>query len=225
MGVVVERPPWYNDPRSCAVRANGIQAGATCGLFAVNHALALLPLCPVLSRTEFERIGLSARSGDAAANLIQPGGSNCDFAVLQANLFRHGIRSFPMTAAELQGEDGAAAMVVGDRFSDPFADYVLQDEGAFQTLGYLLRLPSYGGHWVSLLSSSIAPPSRLVGAVPNCVAYLCDSMHPAPFGVSTDEVGELLLACAFEAARGADADLRTFRPDWCCFLLGVALHQ
>ena len=115
-------------------------------------------------------------------------------------------------------------MVVVDRFSEPFADYV-QSDGAYQTLGYLLRLPSWGGHWVALLSASLTPPSRLIGEVPNVEAYLCDSMHPAPYGLRADEVNELLLSCAFEAQRGADADLRTFRPDWCCFLLAVALQR
>ena len=191
----------------------------------VQVAEALLPHRPVVATHAFESIGRAVRIGDAAANLIQPGGSSYDFAVLQANLRHHGVHTFLMTAADLQGGDGASSMMVVDRFSEPFADQVLPGEGAYQTLGYLLRLPSSGGHWVSVLAAPLAPPSRLIRDAPEFAAYLCDSLHPAPFGLQTDEVGELLLACAFEAIRGADVDLHSFHPDWCCFLLGLPLYR
>ena len=54
--------------------------------------------------------------------------------------------------------------------------------------------------------------------------YLC-ALRFVRYGLRADEVNDLLLSCAFEAQRGADADLRTFRPDWCCFLLAVALQR
>ena len=83
--------------------------GATCGLFAVNHAIAAGVAMGVTSAgyihvLEFERNALVASIGDAPENLVQPGGSNYDWSVLHLNLQIAGLLSHPMTPTSLQGD-------------------------------------------------------------------------------------------------------------------------
>lgn len=215
MGVRVERPSWYNDPRSGAVDATtGTQQGSTCGLHAVNHVLALLPHRPVIARDSFELVGLNARSGDTAANLVQPGGSNYDVTVLTANLGLHDIGAFPMMAEDIQG---AAGTTGSGRVAELFADH--HDDGdngtRYLVLGYLLRTPAAGGHWVTVLSAHWTPPPP-AGADwerKACSAYMCDSLHDTMYALTAAEVRSLLLACA--------ADTSSVDPQWRCFLLGL----
>ena len=101
------RPSWFTALTTAAVLPSGIQIGATCGLHAFCHLLwsaetfriQLNPrsLPSSLSRQEFEAVGLSARSGDRASMLMQPGGSNYDVSILlvsvlngRFSLLRHG---------------------------------------------------------------------------------------------------------------------------------------
>ena len=124
-----------------------------------------------------------------------------------------------MTPADLQGGEGAASMVVADRFTNPFADHVLH-EGAFTAIGYMLRIPSSGGHWVTILNPEFLP-THGTDLPTDCAAVLCDSLFPVPFTLNLDELGELLLASAFDSLQGEQVDVQHFRPQWCCFLLAV----
>ena len=83
-------PSWYNDVASGAINASGTQMGATCGLHAVNHILAVSD-GPVLEQSRFVSTALEANLGDSASNLRQPGGSNYDIAVLNMNLVSLGL--------------------------------------------------------------------------------------------------------------------------------------
>ena len=123
-----------------------------------------------------------------------------------------------MTTEELQGSDGAVSLLKGDRFSTPFADYASPEDGAFEAIGYLLRLPSFGGHWVALLNGARMRPAHQ----DDTVAFLCDSMYQWPFSLTLTEVGDLLQASALDGASQAAVEYRDFAPRWCCWLLGIA---
>jgi len=207
------RPPWFNQLASEAVQPSGIQSGATCGLHAVNHILAfasrfLRGLPHFINQTRFERCALRARVGDHPSQLIQPGGSNYDFAVLQANLNHHNIALFPMTPLDLEGGQGSSSVAGGGRLEMPFRDHITA-EGIFHCVGYILRLPSHGGHWVAVLPPSVA----------DSPALLCDSLYASPFTLNGIEVEELLLTCALDAAH---SPVNAFAVHWGCFLAGVA---
>ena len=74
----------------------GTQDGATCGLFAVNRALAvaivLQGLHPhVIDLETFEEIAMQADICDSREELIDPVGGNYDMAVLSSNLDTHDL--------------------------------------------------------------------------------------------------------------------------------------
>ena len=207
------RPRWFNRQASEAVQPNGIQSGATCGLHVVNHILAsaskyLVGLPDYINKTHFEQYALCARIGDLPARLMQPGGSNYDFAVLQANLNRLDILMFLMTPFDLEGGQGSSSVAGGGRLETPFRDHITAN-GVFRCVGYVLRLPSYGGHWIAILPPSVA------GSAP----LLCDSMHATPFVLRGAEVQELLMTCALDAAHSS---VNAFEATWGCFLAAVA---
>ena len=115
-----------------------------------------------------------------------------------------------MSPADIEGSDGKMSILAVSRLDNPFADHVIR-EGAHTADGYLLRHPSYGGHWLSLL------PASLMGASnPNTVALLCDSLYAAPFECNQEETMQLLQASAVDAATG----LSDFNNDFGCFLVG-----
>ena len=115
---------WYNDSDSGAINAAGTQTGATCGLHAVNHILAVSGES-ALDKSSFEAIALQANLGDRASNLRQPGGSNYDIAVLNINLVRRGLLFFPMSPADIEGSDGKMSVLAGSRLDNPFANLSL----------------------------------------------------------------------------------------------------
>ena len=153
-------PPWFNHPASGALNEWGTQRGATCGLFAVNHAAASAVVLhgrslPVVDKFEFERRGLAVAHGDEPTRLVQPGGSNYDFTLLHTNLGALGFSVFPMTVADLEGTAGRASLIARSRFDEPFAEHAIS-EGSFRTMCYLLRIPSHGGHWITLCRPEVA---------------------------------------------------------------------
>ena len=112
----------------------------------------------------------ASRCGDHINNLIQPGGSNYDVAVLWSNLQRLDLSMFPLTPSDIEGSAGKSAVVGGSRLGDLFRDHIIR-EGAYQCIGYILRIPSHGGHWVSILPATLS-----VDVLPTIAAVLCDSM-------------------------------------------------
>ena len=118
-------------------------------------------------------------------------------------------RMFPLTPADVEGSEGTDSVVGGGRLEDPFKEYTTRAEHV-HCLGYILRLPLCGGHWVALL------PGALMGSG-SSFGILCDSMYVAPFFVSKAQVGDLLLACAMNAAASRDG----FHSSWRCFLIGA----
>ena len=60
----------------------------------------------VQTKRTFEATALGARLGDAAAHLLDPGGSNYGIAAISANTSAFGLALFPMTPAELEGAEG-----------------------------------------------------------------------------------------------------------------------
>ena len=213
--VRANRRSWYNNPDSGAINASRTQTGATCGLHAVNHILAVSDK-PALEQSFFEKTALDANLGDAPSNLCQPGGSNYDIAVLNFNLVRLGLSVFPMTPADIEGSEGRMSILAGSRLSAPFADHVIR-EGAYEAHGYLLRHPNYRGHWLSLLPSHLMDASTK----PDTVALLCDSLYSAPFELTQEQTEQLLQASALDAA----TSLSDFNSDFGCFLVGKRTDQ
>ena len=103
-----------------------------------------------------------------------------------------------MTADDIEGRE------------DPFANHTLPD-GYQKPVGYLLRIPSHGGHWITLLPSKVVDPKS-----PAC-ALLCDSLYPAPFLLTNMETQELLQAFAIDASTSQ----HDYNPDFVCFLVGT----
>ena len=83
-------------------------------------------------------------------------------------------------------------------------------QGYQETVGYLLRLPDHGGHWITLL------PSKVVNAKTPAHALLCDSLYPAPFLLTSTETQQLLQAFEIDASTSQD----NYNPDFVCFLVG-----
>ena len=203
---MAEPAPWYNTALSGCTSLAGTQVGATCGLFAVNHALASasslgLPAAPPFPVGAFEANALAAALGDAAANLMQPGGANYDWAVLQRNLELAGMTSHPMLPETLQ-----------TRLPEPFANF-FDAAASYVAAAYVLRTPQAGGHWIALVHPTT------VGMVcdDGLAAVLCDSLLPAPFLLSLPETEDLLIACALEGVR-PDAGFG-HNLEWGCFLV------
>ena len=183
---VADPPEWYNDPESGATSPAGTQIGATCGLLAVNHILtAALLTCQtpirLLRRSSFEDMALNAGIADHPAHLVQPGGANYDISVLNYHLGLQGLRSHPMTPAALQGT------VPGEsRLEQPFQNLLVAGS-RFRSVGYVVRTPQVGGHWIALL-----PPIVLGLPSDSAIAgVLCDSLEAVPFQLNSHEVEEL----------------------------------
>ena len=92
---------------------------------------------------------------------------------------------------------------------DPFGNHIVP-QGSQKTVGYLLRLPSHGGHWITLL------PSGVVSAASPAHALLCDSLYPAPFLLTREETEQLLQAFVIDAPTSQD----DYNTDFACFLVG-----
>ena len=82
-------------------------------------------------------------------------------------------------------------------------------QGDFRSVAYLLRLPSHGGHWISILSPGTNFPLPL----------LCDSLYSKPFDILPEEIEQLLQASAIDAAH---CSIDAFRAEWGCFLAAVS---
>ena len=195
-----------------------MQTGSTCGLHAVNHLLASASHLtrrsfPILTKASFEHTALAGNLGEHSSNLVQPGGSNYDVAVLALNLTRLKLSTFPLTPADIEGSPEAASVVPGGRLVNLFQDYIIS-EGVFKCVGYLLRIPTCGGHWISVVpvSTSSVP---LLGHVR---ALLCDSLYSSPFMLTQHQAEDMLTACAIDAAH---ASIDAFNTDWGCFLIGT----
>ena len=202
VAMVQEEPPrWYNSCDTEATTHGGLQAGETCGLHAVNHLLfadAEAGGCSwaALSKSKLEAVALETRLGDAQHHLFNEGGSCYDIGVLTANCTRLGLSLFPLTPMDIEGSDGKMSMTAGGRLQNPFGDFVLH-EGCYRVVGYLLRLPSHGGHWVSILPASACEP-----LADSRAGILCDSLYKRPFGLYAEQLEQLLQACALQQAHG-----------------------
>ena len=159
------------------------------------------------TKAEFEERALGADIGDSATRLIQPGGSNYDFAVLHTNAAASGMQCFPMTPADLEGTAERTSMVAGGRLENLFGDHIIR-EGRFRAVGYVLRIPSHNGHWVAVL------PSEDIAETQAGCALLCDSLFQAPFLLQSEEVYTLLAAAAFDGAAARLFNPNAFNARW-----------
>ncbi len=188
--------------------------GATCGLFAVNHAIAAGVALAVTEAcyfevSAFEHNAVLASIADAPENLVQPGGSNYDWSVLHRNLQIAGLLSHPMTPASLQGETPSES-----RLQDPFASHYFAGM-AFTVVAYILRTPTAGGHWIALLPPATASLQQNDASA----ALLCDSLWPQAFILSRPETEDLLTACALDNAGHSQQYDHDYNLQWGCFLI------
>ena len=196
---------WFNHIDSGAINEWGVQVGATCGLHAVNHLLysvnRLLGRLPiVITAQSFEEcVGEDS-------SVRSRGVEHYEYELLHGNLQAHGASLFPMAPQDLEGSDGRQSVVRCSRLEEPWADHITQ-AGIFSAAGYLMRLPSHGGHWIAVLPQPGAND-----------ALLADSLFRAPFVVAQDELHSLLLATALGTPGPAEvySDIQ-----WACFLVGV----
>ena len=211
----VSPPPWYNDASSDAISMPArIQENATCGLHAVNHLLAGSSHPVVLRKREFEECGLRARVSDTPDNLVDPASGNYDIAVLLTNLEARKLSVVPMAAADIEGRDGRRSLLPGSRLAEPFREH-LSLTGSHTAVGYLLRVPLHGGHWITLL------PARMVTSTSSAKTLLCDSLYPRPFLLGQEETAQLLQACAIDADAGESYSTTGF----VCFLVAEAARS
>ena len=208
----VPAPSWYNNADSGAISMPArVQENASCGLHAVNHLLACSSHPVVLQKDRFVECGLRAKVGDSPANLLDPRSGNYDVAILHANLMAWKLSVFPMTAADIEGTEDRASLLPGSRLQEPFREYVVET-GSYKTVGYLLRVPQHGGHWITLLPGRVVTPASCGNTL------LCDSIHRCPFVLTQTETESLLVACAIDSATGACHD----RTGFVCFLVAEA---
>ena len=115
-----------------------------------------------------------------------------------------------MTPALLQGSSAAES-----RLQTPFRDFE-SERIRYRAIGFLIRTPQCGGHWISVL-----PPSILGSeSEGSAKGVLCDSLWPFPFRLVQHHLEELLLACALEGtSRLAAGDPHGMRLRWGCFLV------
>ena len=150
----------------------------------------------ILTKSEFEQIGqVAATTGDSN---FESGGSNYELRVLTINLEQRGIACSLMTPDDITER------------KQPFLNYRLP-KGYLKPFGYLLRIPSYGGHWITLLRNN----SEDMG--PDDGPLLCDSLLPAPFVLTKAETRQLLLAFAIDAC----TTQHEYTPAFVCFLVGT----
>ena len=201
LGTAIPAPSWYNHPDSNAIAmCSKTRKGATCGLHAVNHLLAVAAEPVILTQSEFEQVAIDANLPDNPSDLIEPGGSNYELRVLTTNLEQRGIACSVMTADDITERQ------------QPFVNYSLP-EGYLKPFGYLLRIPSYGGHWITLLRNNSEDMK------PDDGPLLCDSLLPTPFLLTEAETRMLLLAFAIDAC----STQNEYTPDFVCFLVGTEL--
>ena len=103
----------------------------------------------------------------------------------------------------------------GGRLTSAFRDHVVA-EGVFRCAAYILRLPSHGGHWVTIVPPYMDDATTRA----DTVVLLCDSMYTAPFLLTNDSCEDLLTTCAMDAAHAA---VSAFGCEWGCFLMGLRL--
>ena len=207
-------PAWYNHADSNAVTTTRQQISATCGLHAVNHAIAGAAACGaaralVLRRDVFEAQALAAGIADDPAHLITQGSANYDWAVLHYHLGEQRLQAMPMTPADLQGETAGES-----RLLKPFSDYYTA-EGSFLAVAYILRTPQAGGHWITIVPPMAINDEPMLGVA----SILCDSLLPTPFALSPSETEDLLTACALECAAGREDNEHGANVRWACFLV------
>ena len=124
---------------------------------------------------------------------------------------------------DIQGGGRSMSVVPSGRLVEPFSSYVVP-AGEFSVVGYLLRIPSHGGHWITVL------PGRSLHFNPahpysdhrqdTPAALLCDSLYPCPHVITLEDTEKLLVTCAM--------DLASLRPQeyqgsWACFLVGYEI--
>ena len=131
----------------------------------------------------------------AVAVICQYLSMNCHLA----NFSKNSLRCFPMDPAEIEGSDRKMSLTGGGRLAQPFSPFCVPS-GEYRCVGYLLRIPSYGGHWVSILPPSAlyfnpAHPLHPTGST-TAAALMCDSMFPCPFEIRCNELELLLTACS-----------------------------
>jgi len=205
-----ERPEWYNSPGSDCVNAKGTQDGSTCGLHAVNHILASAGQQTVIRKAAFEATAMQAKIGDKPENLVdRNGGSNYDVAVLNVNLGEAGLRTWPMAPGDLQGDTPDTA-----RLLRPFVEHY-DDGKQYKVVGYILRTPQAGGHWIAVL-----PPTTIgLETTGACAGVLCDSLVSSPFQLSEPEMESLLTMCALDGSSRQSRDAFAAHAEWACFLV------
>ena len=126
-------------------------------------------------------MALNVGIADHPAHLVQPGGANYDISVLNYHLGLQGLRSHPMTPAALEGTVPSESRLV-----QPFQNLLVAGR-RFRSVGYVLRTPQVGGHWIALL-----PPIVLGLPSDSAIAgVLCDSLEAVPFQLKSHEIEEL----------------------------------
>jgi hypothetical protein len=107
-----------------------VQTAATCGLFALNHALASLP--KLFTRQELE--------SHAEEDFTK--GGDYEFQTFQKALSKCGCGMHPVTPAECEM---ATTVDAANVFTALFADGLVEDQ---RMLSYLMHTPN---HWVAIV--------------------------------------------------------------------------
>ena len=145
--------------------------------------------------------------------------------VIRAQLSRNEtvwLLSSGTDANELEGNASKASVCSGGRLSQPFSRHCVP-AGEYACCGYLLRIPSHGGHWIAVLPGSALQSDPMLASVHEPFlpeALLCDSLYNCPFVLTRDDVEHLLTTCALDCAV---LNPRLFQGEWGCFFVGYHL--
>ena len=188
-------PSWFNDARCGAVHpTRGTQLGLTCGLFAVNHCLAIGRV-PCIHLTEFEAI-----AGDG---LYVEG--DFDDVGLQRNLASRGCRFERLEGVEHQ--DMARQLNKNGLLA------LFQGQGC---LGCIMHQPC-PRHWIALV-----PPARHESE--RVAALLCDSLKPRVYALSVEDVASMLSRMGSMQMRAGESEASLWEQEqeaagWCAYLV------
>ena len=167
---VIQPQAWFNNALCGSVNTRGTQEGPTCGLFAVNHVAAGAAalqgkMWQVLHVDTFEQEALRASLGDSRENLMDEHGANYDISVLTTNLQLCGLRAWPMSPYDLQGDTAATS-----RLQQPYSRDCL---GMFSLL--CKRRPGMicAINWVAAKAPNVKLPSFCTGFRPESHGTSC----------------------------------------------------
>jgi hypothetical protein len=193
IGRIMPAPQWFNNP-ACGAVENGKQRHLECGLFSVNHCLAVKNDICIHIDLFRERAGQGAYpEGDFDDEGLQRNLETVGrgFECLQCADYQEAVRQI--------SDDGKLAIFNGEH-----------------SLGCVVHMPC-PRHWVAI----VPPPEGQRSCT--TAAILCDSLYTHVFALTVDDMVDLFLAMGARHMQIADAqqldeyERQAYASEWCVY--------